>query len=54
MTPTFCTLVTSLKRATNSPDADLPSAIKHIYEGGFLDLIPADITLAEQTPVWSQ
>ncbi len=36
-----------LKRATNSPDVDLPSAIKHIYEGGFLDLIPADITLAE-------
>lgn len=36
-----------LKKATNSPDADLPGAIKHIYEGGFLDLIPSDITLAE-------
>lgn len=36
-----------LKKGTNAPDADLPSAIRHIYEGGFLDLIPADITLAE-------
>ena len=29
------------------PDSDLKGAIKHIYEGGFLDLIPSDITLAE-------
>ena len=36
-----------LKRGTNAPDADLENAIKHIYEGGFLDLIPSDITLAE-------
>jgi len=36
-----------LKKATSAPDADLPGAIKHIYEGGFLDLIPSDITLAE-------
>lgn len=36
-----------LKKASNTPDKDLQGAIKHIYEGGFLDLIPADITLAE-------
>lgn len=36
-----------LKRPSSHPDPDLSSAIKHIYEGGFLDLIPADITLAE-------
>jgi len=36
-----------LKKATNMPDSDLKGAIKHIYEGGFLDLIPSDITLAE-------
>lgn len=36
-----------LKRSTNAPDPDLPGAIKHIYDGGFLDLIPSDITLAE-------
>lgn len=36
-----------LKRPSSQPDADLAAAIKHIYEGGFLDLIPADITLAE-------
>lgn len=36
-----------LRKAEKEPDAELPSAIKHIYEGGFLDLIPADITLAE-------
>ncbi|MDD2610979.1 MAG: ParA family protein [Giesbergeria sp.] len=36
-----------LKKPSNAPDEDLPGAIKHIYEGGFLDLIPADITLAE-------
>ena len=36
-----------LKLSTNTPDENLPTAIKHIYEGGFLDLIPADITLAE-------
>lgn len=36
-----------LRRSTTAPDADLPDAIRHIYEGGFLDLIPSDITLAE-------
>lgn len=36
-----------LKRASTSPDANLAGAIRHIYEGGFLDLIPSDITLAE-------
>lgn len=36
-----------LKRASTPPDGDLQRAIKHIYEGGFLDLIPSDITLAE-------
>ncbi len=34
-------------KADKEPDADLPEAIQHIYEGGFLDLIPSDITLAE-------
>ncbi len=36
-----------LRKSTNSPDADLENSIKHIYDGGFLDLIPSDITLAE-------
>lgn len=36
-----------LRKASSAPDSDLPGAIKHIYEGGFLDLIPSDITLAE-------
>lgn len=36
-----------LKKSSSTPDADLPAAIMHIYEGGFLDLIPSDITLAE-------
>jgi chromosome partitioning protein len=36
-----------LKKSTSAPDADLHGAIKHIYEGGYLDLIPSDITLAE-------
>lgn len=36
-----------LKRASNAPDKDLGETIIHIYEGGFLDLIPSDITLAE-------
>lgn len=36
-----------LKKSTNTPDIDLVNAIQHIYEGGFLDLIPSDITLAE-------
>lgn len=35
------------KRSTSEPDADLAEAIVPIYEDGFLDLIPADITLAE-------
>jgi chromosome partitioning protein len=36
-----------LKRSSGTPDADLSGAIRHIYTGGFLDLIPSDITLAE-------
>lgn len=36
-----------LRRASNTPDSDLSAAIIQIYEGGFLDLIPSDITLAE-------
>ena len=36
-----------LKKSSNTPDIDLVNAIQHIYEGGFLDLIPSDITLAE-------
>ena len=36
-----------LQKSTNAPDVDLDSAIRHIYAGGFLDLIPSDITLAE-------
>jgi chromosome partitioning protein len=36
-----------LRKATSTPDTDLPAAIMRIYEGGFLDLIPSDITLAE-------
>jgi len=36
-----------LRKASSTPDADLPAAIMHIYEGGYLDLIPSDITLAE-------
>lgn len=35
------------KKAINEPDTDLPAAIISIYDGGFLDLIPSDITLAE-------
>lgn len=34
-------------KADKEPDQDLADAIVHIYEGGFLDLIPSDITLAE-------
>lgn len=34
-------------KADKEPDSDLPDAIVHVYEGGFLDLIPSDITLAE-------
>lgn len=34
-------------KTDKEPDVDLPNAIHHIYEGGFLDLIPSDITLAE-------
>ena len=34
-------------KADKEPDQDLPDAIVHIYDGGFLDLIPSDITLAE-------
>ncbi len=30
-----------------APDTDLPAAIVPIYEGGFFDLLPSDITLAE-------
>lgn len=36
-----------LKRSSSTPDPDLSAAIRHIYDGGFLDLIPSDITLAE-------
>ncbi|WP_091458800.1 ParA family protein [Giesbergeria anulus] len=36
-----------LRKSTSSPDEDLSSAIKHIYQDGLLDLIPSDITLAE-------
>lgn len=36
-----------LVRKTAAPDRDLGEAIVHVYEGGYLDLIPADITLAE-------
>jgi chromosome partitioning protein len=35
------------KKAVGEPDGDLKAAIVPIYEGGFLDLLPADITLAE-------
>ena len=35
------------KKTVNEPDADLAEAIIPIYESGLLDLIPADITLAE-------
>lgn len=34
-------------KTDKEPDVDLPNAIHHIYEGGFFDLIPSDITLAE-------
>lgn len=36
-----------LVKRTNTPDAELSEAIMHIYDGGFLDLIAADITLTE-------
>lgn len=36
-----------LTRKTDAPDEDLTKAILPIYEGGFLDLIASDITLAE-------
>ena len=36
-----------LVKKSAEPDADLPEAIVHVYEGGFLDVIPSDITLAE-------
>jgi len=36
-----------LRKADKDPDTGLPLAIQHVYEGGFLDLIPSDITLAE-------
>lgn len=36
-----------LVKKSADPDTDLEGAIVHVYEGGFLDLIPADITLAE-------
>lgn len=35
-----------LIRASDQPDKDLPSAIRHIYDDGFLDLIAADISLS--------
>ena len=35
-----------LLKSTGEPDADLADAIVPIYEGGFLDLLPSDITLA--------
>jgi chromosome partitioning protein len=35
-----------LLRTSKEPDADLPSSIYRIYEGGFLDLLPADINMA--------
>jgi chromosome partitioning protein len=36
-----------LLKKTDVPDDELKDAIIPIYEGGFLDLLPADITLAE-------
>ena len=35
------------KKPTGVPDPDLSEAIVPIYEGGFLDLIPADITMSQ-------
>ncbi len=34
-------------KTDKEPDSDLEEAIRHIYDGGFLDLIASDITLAE-------
>ena len=36
-----------LLKKDSSPDADLEDALIHVYEGGFFDLLPSDITLAE-------
>ena len=36
-----------LIRKSGEPDRDLSESILSIYEGGFLDLLPSDITLAE-------
>lgn len=36
-----------LVKKSADPDTDLSEAIVHVYEGGFLDVIPSDITLAE-------
>lgn len=36
-----------LLKKTDAPDTDLKDAIIPVYEGGFLDLLPSDITLAE-------
>ena len=36
-----------LTRTSRTPDADLPAALIPIYEGGFLTLLAADISLAE-------
>jgi chromosome partitioning protein len=36
-----------LMEKTEGPSPDLQKAIIHIYEGGFLDLLPSDITLSE-------
>ncbi len=36
-----------VKKSASTPDIELASSIEHIYAGGFLDLIPSDITLAE-------
>lgn len=36
-----------LLKKDSSPDTDLEDALVHVYEGGFFDLLPSDITLAE-------
>lgn len=36
-----------LQKKNDTPDEDLAAAIVPIYEGGFLDLLPSDITMAE-------
>lgn len=36
-----------LLKKTDTPDPELPGAIVPVYEGGFLDLLPSDITMAE-------